>query len=103
MKTKEIMQRLKNKNYVTVIKEYKRSDYEKNQCQNCDKWARFKREDILQGQGECTDEHFINAGTPYVKEGLPDALYYWNDDDESNNVCFSTGEQFGCIYFTRRK
>lgn len=68
-----------------------------NQCKDCGKWTR--EEDSV--QGDCKEENFINESNRVSKEkDYSGSLLYW--DYEGYDAGFSTGEQFGCIYFMAR-
>lgn len=67
-------------------------------CKNCKFWKRFT-EKILEHEGECSNEHFVDISQ---SEDCPnDGLGY--GDSEGYEARFRTGENFGCIHFWSRE
>lgn len=70
----------------------------KKVCKNCAKWDG----NIVcgtQAHGTCSDPHFVYTGDEVGKRPEKE-LHYW--DYESWAAGFSTGPEFGCIYFKKK-
>lgn len=66
-------------------------------CKNCEKWEDGNSFNGV--HGTCSDPNFVYTGDTLSKRPEKE-LHYW--DSEGWSAGFTTGPEFGCIYFKKR-